>query len=114
MTELDLVGTFEAHLILGVERSRLARWLSDNEKNPDRARVPVPVARLRSGPVWLRSQIEDKLRELAVEANVPPDGPAFEKWAITRSIQRGKQLGLKPAEVYEIVGRQPASRAAAA
>jgi hypothetical protein len=101
---MDLVGTFEAHLILGVERSRLARWLSENEAG--RRRIAEPVARLRSGPVWRRAQIEDKLRELAAEAGAPTEGPAFDAWALERSLARGKQAGLKPAEVEHIVRRQ--------
>lgn len=88
--QLDLVGTFEAHLILGVERSRLARWLTQNDQGL--AKVPEPVARLRSGPVWFRSQIEDKLRDLYDEAGAKG---GLEKWAVKRSLARAKQL--KPA-----------------
>ena len=80
--QLDLVGTAEAAEILGVERPRIGRWLDRcthcgakqmrgewDPENPNfipcksrrghRSVMPEPVARLRSGPVWYRSQIED-------------------------------------------------------
>ena len=79
--QLDLVGTAEAaEDILGVERPRIGRWLDrcrhcgakqmkgewdpeDPNFIPCKSRrghqsvMPEPVARLRSGPVWYRSQI---------------------------------------------------------
>ncbi len=75
--QLDLVGTAEAAEILGVERPRIGRWLDrctycgaknmkgEWESRPCTSRrghrsvMPEPVAKLRSGPVWHRSQIED-------------------------------------------------------
>jgi hypothetical protein len=102
----DLVGTYEAHLILGVERSRLARWLSENEQG--KAKVPEPVARLKSGPVWKRSQIEQKLAELAAEAGVDPNGPAFDAWAAERSLSRARQMKPPmPDEELERIIRRP-------
>jgi hypothetical protein len=49
-----LVGTAEAAAILEVERPRIGRW-----RKLDNGKLPPPVAQLASGPVWLRSQIED-------------------------------------------------------
>lgn len=46
-----LVGTAEAAEMLGVEKPRLAKWRRSGV-------VPPPLAELRMGPVWLRSQIE--------------------------------------------------------
>lgn len=73
--KLDLVGTAEAAEILGVERPRIGRWL-DRCKHcgasymkggweepcikghrKHESVMPEPVQRLRSGPVWERSQI---------------------------------------------------------
>lgn len=105
--QLDLVGTFEAHLILGVERSRLARWLTQNEQGL--AKVPEPVARLRSGPVWFRSQIEGKLRSLYDEAGA---NGSLDKWAAKRSLSRAKQLkpAMPTAELAEIIRRPVRAR----
>lgn len=54
--KLELLGTAEAAEMLGVERPRIGRWLQARNGNP-----PVmlaPFAYLKSGPVWLRQQIE--------------------------------------------------------
>lgn len=109
--QLDLVGTFEAHLILGVERSRIARWLSENEQG--KAKIPEPVAFLRSGPVWLRPQIEELLVELAKNAGVGARG--LNSWAVERSLRRAQQV--KPPvdrrELEEII-RRPVRKASRA
>ena len=47
---LDLVGTAEAAEILGVERPRIGRWRKYGV-------MPDPVAELKAGPVWYRTQI---------------------------------------------------------
>lgn len=47
----ELLGTAEAAELLGVERPRIGRWRKVGI-------MPEPVADLKSGPVWLRSQIE--------------------------------------------------------
>lgn len=85
--KLDLVGTWEAAEILGVERPRIGRWLKpwrvwlygDEEwqesggkrgirpkrgKEPE-TKIPKPVADLKSGPVWFRKDIERFARERA-------------------------------------------------
>lgn len=108
--KLDLVGTYEAHLILGVERSRIARWLAENEQG--KSKIAEPAARLASGPVWERDQIEAKLRELALENGVDPESSAFDKWASARSLVRAEQM--KPPmdrKVLEGIIRRPVSRA---
>lgn len=45
-----LVGTAEAADILGVERPRIGRWL-------DKGKMPEPLTRLASGPVWDKRDI---------------------------------------------------------
>lgn len=55
----DLVGSREAAEILGVERTRIARYKRMGW-------MPEPVADLRATPVWLRSEVvalRDRLRE---------------------------------------------------
>lgn len=77
--KLDLVGTWEAAEILGVERPRIGRWLKpwrtwlhgDEEyiesggkrgvppkkgQEPE-IKMPKPIADLKSGPVWHRRDI---------------------------------------------------------
>jgi hypothetical protein len=110
--DLDLVGTYEAHLILGVERSRIARWLDENAQGKNK--IPAPAARLKCGPIWRRAAIEGRLRELAAEAGVDPRGDAFDAWAAERSLTRAGQMKppLEPAEVEKII-RRPVAAASA-
>lgn len=71
--KLELVGVWEAHEIVGVERSRFARWLAPRRKwieggrkgAPPELAIPTPLADLRSGPVWLKSDIVKFAREFA-------------------------------------------------
>jgi hypothetical protein len=53
--KLELVGTYEAAEILGVERSRIARWLKENSRG--KPKIPEPVVRLACGPIWLKADI---------------------------------------------------------
>jgi hypothetical protein len=101
---LDLVGTYEAHLILGVERSRLARWIEENREG--KAKIADPVARLKCGPIWRREQIEAKLAELAGEAGVGPDD--LDTWAVERSLSRARQMKppMPPDELESIIRRR--------
>lgn len=52
-----LVGTAEAAAILNVERPRIGRWVS-------LGKLPGPIAILRSTPVWIRSDIEDRREDV--------------------------------------------------
>ena len=54
----DLVGAVEASEILGVERTRIARYVKTGV-------MPDPVARLRATAVWLRSDVEDLAEDRA-------------------------------------------------
>jgi len=47
----DLVGAAEAADILGVERTRIARYVKNGI-------MPEPIAKLRATKVWLRSEVE--------------------------------------------------------
>lgn len=110
--DLDLVGTYEAHLILGVERSRIARWLDENARG--KVKIPEPAARLKCGPIWRRTAVEGKLRELAAEAGIDPDGEAFDAWAAERSAQRARQMKPPlPVDQLEAIIRRPVPTRAA-
>lgn len=104
----QLVGTFEAHVILGVERSRLAKWLRELDQT-GRPVIPEPTARLKCGPIWTRAQVDEKLAELhELSGSRVPLG----RWARERQLERGRAAGLTDAEVRAIV-RPAASRVAA-
>lgn len=97
--KMQLVGVWEAHEIVGVERSRFARWLApfrdsvravqaelglaEKERDgrlthelreriadaglkpkfaPPSAGLPMPADDLKSGPVWLRDDMEEFAR----------------------------------------------------
>lgn len=48
----DLVGLAEIAELFGVERQYVFRWAKRRD-------FPQPVIRLRMGPIWRRSEIED-------------------------------------------------------
>lgn len=52
----ELVGSVEAAEILGVERTRIARYQREGK-------MPPKVAQLRSGPVFLRKDVEQMAEE---------------------------------------------------
>jgi predicted DNA-binding transcriptional regulator AlpA len=47
---LELVGTREAAEMLGVERTRIGRWLRTG-------RMPAPLVKLKATPVWRASDV---------------------------------------------------------
>jgi predicted site-specific integrase-resolvase len=59
-TSGDLVGAMEASEILGVERTRIARYVRTGV-------MPPPVARLRATRVWLREDVERLAHKRAEE-----------------------------------------------
>jgi hypothetical protein len=67
VSPLDVVGTAEAAELLGVEKSRIAKWRKLGVVLPDRTRVrfPDPVLELRATPLWRGRDIRrlrDQLR----------------------------------------------------
>jgi hypothetical protein len=69
---LDLVGLTEAVELAGIGRALSLR-------RQQHSNFPEPVADLRSGPVWFRSQIKSYLahkRKVAIRAEVPQLRPA--------------------------------------
>ena len=57
---LDLVGTREAAELLGVERTRIGRWLKTGL-------MPEPLVKLRATPVWFRRDVEALAEERAAQ-----------------------------------------------
>ena len=54
----DLVGAWEVAQLLRVDRTRPSKWrLNNTTFGPDKLPFPEPFADLKTGPVWLRSQI---------------------------------------------------------
>lgn len=104
--ELDIVGTFEAHLLLGVERSRIARFLEENLKGKDK--IPMPGMRLQSGPVWWRHEIEERARRMYEEAGEPygPTDSGFDRWVVERALRRAPAANVPREQLEEILQRK--------
>ncbi len=101
----ELVGVFEASLILAVVRSELARWLREN--NIGRQSIATPVARLKCGPIWTRSQIDAKLAELYQHHTNRTDEEGMRRWARERSLAAAQRRDIDRAEVERILPGQP-------
>lgn len=99
----DLVGTFEAHLILGVERSRIARFMHDNARG--KRKIAEPIAEPQCGPIWTREQLEETAREMFEAAGSQGD---FDEWMIERALKRAAALPrpLTAQELEGILGRE--------
>lgn len=55
----DLLGAYEVAALLGVDRTRPSKWMFKGTKfGPDRVPFPKPIVELKSGPIWLRSDVE--------------------------------------------------------
>ncbi len=114
----QIVGTYEASLILGVERSRLAKWLTENEQGTDS--IEPPAVRLPCGPIWTRDQIDRKLRALFLAEGRPgadgddPDDEeaAFQEWAWKRQLARAGKENVAADRLQQIVKGSQLARAA--
>lgn len=73
----DLVGAVEASEILGVERTRIARYVKTGV-------MPEPVAKLRATSVWLRADVE----ELKAERAAKKAGTASSRYRDRRAAER--------------------------
>lgn len=59
ITSDDLVGAWEVSQLLQVDRTRPSKWrLNRTTFGPNKVPFPAPFADLKTGPVWLRSQIQ--------------------------------------------------------
>lgn len=85
--KLDLIGTFEAHLILGVERSRIARFLHDNARG--KGKIAEPAAEPQCGPIWKREEIIETAKQMHVASGT---GETFEEWMAERAARRAAAL----------------------
>jgi len=66
--ELKLAGLAEVAELLGVSRRTATRYTS-------RSDFPEPVARLRSGPVWLENDVLDWAKGSPIRIGRPPKFP---------------------------------------
>lgn len=54
----DLLGAYEVAALLRVDRTRPSKWrINGTTFGPDKLPFPEPFSDLKTGPVWLRSQI---------------------------------------------------------
>lgn len=96
--QFGLMGTWEVAHYLGVEKSRIARWLTDLGKGKDS--IEAPVARLKSGPVWRREQVERKASQMYESAtgSAPKTAGALERWLRTRRERRARPSAAASAD----------------
>lgn len=85
---LGLMGTWEVARYLGVEKSRVARWLLEIQEG--KTPIAPPVARLKSGSFWLAADVEAKLEAMYAEAHRPYGRSAAgrARWATERRDRR--------------------------
>lgn len=87
-----LLGTWEVARYLGIERSRIARWLDENTRG--KQAIEPPVCRLKSGPMWTLDQIKRKARQMyladpqAVTAAPSMVDQNIEAWLESRRAKR--------------------------
>jgi hypothetical protein len=101
----ELVGVYEASLILGVEKAQVAGWASG--KIPGGGEIASPVARLKCGPIWLRAQIDSKLKALYRERTGRIDDDDMRRWAWERSLLASRKLGITSTELERLTGQPP-------
>lgn len=79
---LLLLGTWEVAAYLGIERSRIARWLGDIEdgKTP----IEPPVARLKATPLWTFDQVRAKAEAMYRDAGAPLGPKGLDAWLESR------------------------------
>jgi hypothetical protein len=59
ITPGDLLGAWEVAELLQVDRTRPSKWrLNKTTFGPDKVPFPEPFVDPKTGPIWLRSQIE--------------------------------------------------------
>lgn len=81
--ELELLGTWEVARYLGIERSRVARWLEES-------RISRPIARLKSVPLWTFGQVREKAQEMYLETlGAAADLDGLDAWLEARRERRG-------------------------
>jgi hypothetical protein len=89
--EAGLMGTWEVARYLGVEKSRIARWLGElrEGKHP----IAPPVATLKSGSFWKIEDVDAKLRAMYLEAKQPygRSEKGLRRWADERREARAER-----------------------
>ena len=83
-----LMGTWEVARYLGVEKSRIARWLGEIKEG--KQPIAPPVATLKSGSFWKFEDVDAKLRSM-YEVEKSPYGRSekgLRRWAQERRDKR--------------------------
>lgn len=93
----ELMGTWEVAAYLGVEKSRIARWV-------DRNAIEAPVAKLKSAPLWTLEQVRNHARVMYRQetGRDAASDDALDRWLKAR---RRRRNGAAPS-------RTPAAAAA--
>lgn len=72
LTSEDLLGAWEVADLLGVDRTRPSKWkLKGTTFGPDKLPFPEPFRDLKTGPVWIRSQIEPLIPFVEERRRIP-------------------------------------------
>lgn len=85
-----MMGTWEVARYLGIERSRVARWLDElaNGKAP----IEKPKSRLKSGPLWEFAQVRRKAEHMYRDAGSPQGPKGLDRWLEERREYRAAKL----------------------
>jgi hypothetical protein len=88
----QLMGTWEVSRYLGVEKSRVARWLDENAKGKDS--IAPPHARTKAGPFWKLPQIRAKARAMfrSEQGRVPRTEGELNVWLEGRRAARAQRI----------------------
>jgi hypothetical protein len=77
ITSEDLLGAWEVADLLGVDRTRPSKWkLKGTTFGPDKLPFPEPFRDLKTGPVWIRSQIEPLIPFVEERRRIPASSRA--------------------------------------
>jgi hypothetical protein len=87
--DLKLLGTWEVAHYLGTEKSRIARWITNDA-------IPAPVARLKSGPFWTVEQVRKKAAQMfrQEQRRSHRNSTELEEWLNER---RARRNGVAPS-----------------
>jgi hypothetical protein len=98
--EPDVLGAWEAAEYLGVERSRLSRWLKelDAGKKP----IAAPLARHKSGPIWRCSDVRAKADSMYRDCGSPHGEDGLDRWLAERRERRRQPRDMEIAACISV------------
>lgn len=76
--DLEVMGTWEVAHYLGIERSRVARWLGELENGM--SPIEKPKARVKAGPLWRFAQVRRKAEAMYRDAKSPYGPKGLDRW----------------------------------